>query len=166
MNWVDVVVVATLLWFTLDGWRTGIIRQVTTILAVILGAVLAGRLYGRLADDVHIFVGSRVASDVIAFLAIFFAIIGFGQLAAWYLRRLASVLLLGPADNILGALFGFAKGFLLVEALLLLFITFQVGGVTRTINHALLAPLFVQGFPILLHVLPHEFHRAADMFGR
>ena len=45
MNWLDGVILVVILWFTIAAFQAGFIREIVTVVAVILGVVLAGLLY-------------------------------------------------------------------------------------------------------------------------
>ena len=86
-----------------------------------------------------------------------------GQVAAMALRRFAALLLLGPFDHLGGALFGFLKGVLIVEVVLILVTAFPVAAsLQQAINDSVLAPVFLDGLPVMLKLLPGEFSEAVD----
>ena len=163
MHWLDLLIVAIIAWLTFRALSVGLIREVVTAAAFVGGAVLAGNYYGELADDIAFVVEDETWRKLIAFASIFLGIVVIGQIAALLLRRVAALLLLGPFDRMGGAAFGFAKGVLLVEVLLFAGLAFPVStGVDAAIDDSALAPLFVEGIPVLLELLPPEFESAVD----
>ena len=162
MNWLDVLVVATIAWFTFSAFWAGVIREVVTIIGVALGIVLAGLFYQDLADDVKLVVDADNASRIIAFLLIFGACALAGQLAAMVLKQTAALLMLGTFDHLLGAVFGLAKGIVVVEILMIVFVTFPALGLRETIDESMFGPLLLNGIPFLLKVLPSEFDSAVE----
>ncbi len=86
-----------------------------------------------------------------------------GQLIAIMLKQVAAILLLGWADRLGGALFGLLKGLVVVEALLIAFVTFDVG-LDDAIEDSGLASVFLDAIPVLLLILPNEFEQAVDTF--
>src|SRR4030065_1558970 len=122
MNWLDVLVVATIAWFTFSAFWAGVIREIVTIIGVALGIVLAGLFYQDLADDVKLVVDVDNAPPIIAFLLIFGACALAGQLAAMVLKQTAALLMLGTFDHMLGAGFGLVKGVVDVECLMSVFV--------------------------------------------
>ena len=162
MNWVDVAIVVVVAWFTFSAFSAGVIREVVTIVGVALGVVLAGLFYKDLADDVRLAIDTDHAPEIIAFLVIFGACFLAGQLAAMVLKQTASLLMLGTFDHLLGAVFGFVKGMVVVELLLILFVTFPTLDLRHTIDQSMLGPLFLDGIPVLLRVLPVEFKNAVQ----
>ena len=156
MNWLDVAIVVAFLCFTYLGLRLGLVRQGVAVLFALLGVLLAGRFYTRLASDISIVSSDTTSDRLIAFTAIFLAMVLAGEIAAGLLREVArSVLLDDNLDGLGGLLCGLLLGGVLVEMLLIGFTAFPAAGWARTaIDGSLLAPLFLKGAPLLLHLLP------------
>lgn len=164
MNWLDIVIIATLAWFAFAGLSAGILRESVTLLGTVAGVILAGQLYKRLADDLTIFTSSTRAANIAAFIAIFAAVFLAGQIAALLLKRTASLLMLGPLDHLAGLAFGLVKGFVVIEGALILFAGYRIDIITRGMDGSLLTPFFLDGLPLLLNVLPGEFRAAVERF--
>jgi membrane protein required for colicin V production len=162
MNYVDIAIVVLVAWFTFSAFSAGIIREVVTMTGVALGVVLAGLFYQDLASDVKLAVDNDNAANIIAFLVIFGACFLAGQLAGMLLKHTASLLMLGTFDHLFGAAFGFVKGMVIVEVALILFVTFPAFGLKDHIRDSMFGPMFLDGIPILLRVLPVEFRNAVD----
>ncbi len=163
MHWLDLIIVAVISWLTYRAFTIGLIREVVTTVAVVLGAVLAGHFYSELSADIAFAIEDETWRDFVAFASIFIGAIVIGQVGASLLRRAASVLLLGWVDRVGGAAFGFAQGFLLVEVALFASITFPVSSaVDAAIEASLLAPVFIDTIPVLLEFLPDEFTSAVE----
>jgi len=162
MNYVDIAIVVLVAWFNFSAFSAGIIREVVTMTGVAFGVVLAGLFYQDLAADVKLAVDSENAASIIAFLIIFGACFLAGQLAGMLLKQTASLLMLGMFDHLLGAAFGFLKGMVIVEVALILFVTFPALGLKDNIRDSMFGPMFLDGIPILLRVLPVEFQNAVD----
>jgi uncharacterized membrane protein required for colicin V production len=78
------------------------------------------------------------------------------------LKQTAALLMLGTFDHLLGAVFGFAKGIVVVEILMIVFVTFPALGLKETIDESMFGPIFLNGIPFLLKVLPSEFDSAVE----
>jgi membrane protein required for colicin V production len=164
MNWVDGVIIGAIVWFSLTAFQAGLIREVVTVASVLLGIALAGLFYTDLADDVEPFISNERAAKTITFLAIFGATALAGQLVAMLLKEAASFLLLGIFDHLAGAAFGIAKAVLLLEILLIVFVTYPSFGLREAIDDSTFAPIFLKTAPFLLRILPSEFEAAVDTF--
>jgi membrane protein required for colicin V production len=162
MNYVDIAIVVLVAWFTFSAFSAGVIREVVAMTGVALGVVLAGLFYQDLASDVKLAVDNDNAANIIAFLVIFGACFLAGQLAGMLLKHTASLLMLGTFDHLFGAAFGFLKGMVIVEVALILFVTFPAFGLKDHIRDSMFGPMFLDGIPVLLRVLPVEFRNAVD----
>jgi membrane protein required for colicin V production len=165
VNWLDVAIILVMVWFGVNGYRAGIIREAVTALSVVAGAVFAGHYYDDLAQDVLSFVGGSAAARVVSFLVLFGSVVLLGQLMAFLLRGLVSLLLLGWADRLLGMALGFFKAFLLMEVLLVLVITYPQLGLDRAVHNSLLGPQLMKAAGLAIHLLPWEFDASVDAFG-
>jgi membrane protein required for colicin V production len=162
MNWLDAAIVIALAGFTVAAFRAGLIREVVTLAAVVLGVLVAGHYYRTLAEDVLLFIKNDRAAKVIAFLTLFGSAALAGQLAAFVMKQAVSMLLLGWLDHLGGAILGLVKGLVLVELFLIFFATYPYLGLDKTIAGSSLAPLFLDTAPALLKLLPGEFNRAVE----
>ena len=164
MNWVDALILATLVWFTYAAFNAGLIREIITILGAIFAVALAGLLYADLAKDIDVAVNNSDTSKIIAFGVIFGAVILASQLMAMFLKHAASILALGIFDSLGGAFIGLAKGFIICEILLIYGITFPSLHLQAAIDNSTLAPVFLDALPFLTHLLPGEFKAAVNAF--
>ncbi len=164
MSWIDIAILATMIWFTYAAFHAGMIREVITIVGAVFAVALAGLFYEELAQDVRVAVDSEETARIIAFAMIFGATILASQLTALFLKQAASLLLLGLADSIGGAVIGFIKGFVFVEIGLILMITFESLGLDGAVEGSALAPFYLDFIPILKLILPAEFKDAINGF--
>jgi membrane protein required for colicin V production len=162
MNWLDAAIVIALAGFTVAAFRAGVIREVVTLAAVVLGVLVAGHYYNRLAEDVLLFIKNDKAAKVIAFLSLFASLALAGHLAAFVMKQAVSMLLLGWLDHLAGGVFGLVKGLVLVELFLIFFATYPYLGLDKTIHGSSLAPLFLDSAPVLLKLLPGEFRGVVE----
>ncbi|MDA0256743.1 MAG: CvpA family protein [Chloroflexi bacterium] len=157
LHWIDLVIVAVVGWLTWRAFTVGLIREVVTLAAVLAGALLAGQLYAELAADIEFLIDDQRTRELVSFVAIFGGVVVIGQIGALLLRRVASLLLLGPFDRMGGAAFGFVKGVVVVEVLLIALTAFPAATqLTEAVEESVLAPLFLDGVPIVERLLPAE----------
>lgn len=164
MDWLDVVVVLILAGFTLAAYSSGLIREVVTLVAVVAGILIAGQLYDRLAKDVLVFIDNEDAAEAVSFLALFGGVYLFGQIGAYVLKTGAALLMLGPMDHLGGALFGFVKGLLVVQVLLITFAAYPSLDLDTAVDNSKIAYWIVDDFSFLLKLLPGEFDDRVDIF--
>jgi len=164
LNWIDIVILAILAWFTYAAFHAGMIREVVTILGAIFAVALAGLFYTDLAKDVKVAVDDQQTAEIVAFGMIFFAVVLASQLIAMFLKSAAAVLLLGLFDSLGGALIGLAKGLIFVEIALIFAVTFPALHLIDDVDGSVIAPLFLDAVPVLQNILPDEFKTAIDAF--
>lgn len=114
-----VVLGAVALSLLIGGWR-GVVSEILALLAWV-AAFLAARTWATPAGDL---VASGLAEpvwrQVAGFLAIFVAVLVLFALARWIASVLLRAVGLAPLDRVLGALFGIARGVLVVWVMVLL----------------------------------------------
>lgn len=164
MNWIDVVIVLIVLGFVAAAYTAGLIREVVTFVAVVLGIVIAGFLYDNLAADVLVFIDDEDAARAIAFLALFGSVYLLGQIAAYVLKAMASIMMLGWADKLGGAAFGLVKGLIVVQLLVILFAAYPSLDLDDAIDNSAIGRFFVDDASFLLVILPGEFDDRIDVF--
>lgn len=164
MSWIDIVILATMAWFTYAAFHAGMIREVITIVGAIFAVALAGLFYQDLAEDVRVAVDDEETARIIAFAMIFGATVLASQLTALFLKQAATLLLLGLFDSLGGAFIGFLKGFVFVEIALIIGITFESLGFRGAIENSALAPIYLDVLPFLKWILPAQFKDAISGF--
>lgn len=164
MNWLDFVILALMAWFTLSAYLSGLIRETLGLASVILGVILAGLFHDEFADNLDFFIESETASNVIAFITIFVIVAVGGWALSLFLRRTADLLLLGWADHAGGALFGFIKAVLIIQALTVIFVLQPALGMEAVIADSAIGSFFLDSTPVVRALLPAEFDRAISAF--
>jgi len=164
MNWLDFAIIFVLIGFVAAAYTAGLIREAVTLVAAILGIIIAGLLYDDLAADILVFMDDEDAAQAISFLILVGAVYMFGQIIALMLSRTASLLMLGWADRAGGAVFGFLKGLLVVQALLIVLAAYPSLGMEDAVAGSQLAPYFVDDVDVLLWVLPDNFDSRIERF--
>jgi membrane protein required for colicin V production len=164
MNWLDFVIILVIVFFVLGAYSAGLIREVVTLFAVFLGIVIAGALYNSLAKDVLVFIDNEDAARAISFLILFGAVYLIGQISAYVLKTGASLLMLGWVDHAGGAVFGFLKGIIVVQVLLIVFAAYPSRDMDSAVNDSTLGPFFVDDVSFVLQVMPGDFSDRIDHF--
>jgi membrane protein required for colicin V production len=100
-------------------WR-GLVREVVALAGWVAAIVLAVMASGEVAAALPVSWGSDVARYLIAFAGLFLLTLVLSALAGWLLSRAVKAIGLGFLDRLLGALFGLARGLLIVLVLALL----------------------------------------------
>lgn len=158
MNWVDLAIVAIIAWSAFRAFRTGLVRELTALVAVIAGIFLAGALSDDLSDNLDFLISDPETRNLAAFVAIFAGTLIAGQVLSAVLSDVAGMLLLGPLDHIAGALFGFLQGILIVQVLLIGAAVFPAAtSVSSAVDDSTLADFFLDSLPSVDQLLPERF---------
>jgi membrane protein required for colicin V production len=120
----DLVLLVPLMWGFYKGFKKGLIVELASILAIILG------IYGcaKFSDLVAHFLGAQMHSSVsavylsiIADVLVFLGVVMLVFFIAKRIQKVAEALFLGIANRLLGGLFGAFKWALLLSVLLYFF---------------------------------------------
>ncbi len=167
MNWVDLVIVAIIAWSAFRAFRTGLIRELTALVAVVAGIFLAGALSDDLAANLDFLVEDEQTRNLAAFVAIFAGTLIAGQVLSAVMSDVAGMLLLGPLDHIAGAIFGLLQGVLIVQVLLIAVAVFPAAvSVSRSVDDSRLAKFFLDSLPSIDRLLPEQFRDPAGQLER
>ena len=164
MSWIDAAIVVVLLFFIVTAFQNGLIRETISIASTIGGVVLAGLLYDDFSNAFLDSIDNETTKNVISFMVIFAGITILGQLVAILVHPAVVIMQLGIFDQLLGAMFGAVKGFVIIEALLILMVTYPRYDLDEEINDAEFAPRLLEVAEPLTTILPQEFDAHVDAF--
>ncbi|TAJ18909.1 MAG: CvpA family protein [Dehalococcoidia bacterium] len=163
MNWVDLAIIAIIAWSAFRAFRTGLVRELTSLIAVIAGVFLAGALSERLSANLDFLISDAPTRNLVAFIAIFVGVLIAGQVLSAFLSDVAGMLLLGPLDHIAGAIFGLLQGILIVQMLLIGLAVFPAAAsVSSAVDDSTLADVFLDTLPSVDRLLPERFRDPMD----
>ena len=164
MNWFDFVILGFMAVPMALGFRTGLIRSLSTLAAVVVGVFLATRFWRQASD----FVGAVITDENIAGIAAFILIMVGTILAAWaaaaFVRRVVSMLLLGWVDKLGGVAFGALVGALVVSAIIWALESYSLPGLESAMKESVLHPAFSL-FVTILHKFSGEVDIARAITG-
>lgn len=127
MNYLDIILVIPLLWGLYKGFSKGIIKELSSLLALIVG------IYGAVhfADNLHPYITDYLSIEstflpIVAFGTMFIALVLIIRLIGFLLDSLVKLVALGLISRLLGGMFGVIKTGFFLSALLLIINTFDV----------------------------------------
>jgi membrane protein required for colicin V production len=164
MTWLDAAIVIIFLYFIVTAFAAGFLRETVAMFSAIAGAVLAGVFYDDVADTLLSSIDNETSAAVAGFLIVFLGTVVAGQALALLMKPAVTVLQLGIADQLLGAGFGAVKAFVIVQILLILFITYPIYDMDERIDESSFAPRFLEVADPLLRILPNEFEAKVSQF--
>ena len=114
MNVLDILTIIPVAWFGFKGLKNGLIRELASIAALVLGvwATL------RFSDYVAGRLGDTMTVKAVAFVLTFFAVLVAVHFAGILVEKVVKLVIPAWLNNIFGLLFGAAKAFLVVSVLL------------------------------------------------
>jgi membrane protein required for colicin V production len=164
MSWIDAAIVVVLLFFIVTAFQNGFIRETISLASAIGGVVLAGLLYDNMASAFFDSVDNETTKNVISFLIILGGVALLGQLLAILVHPAVVIMQLGIADQLLGAAFGAVKGFVIIDALLILMVTYPRYDMDKRIDDSEFATLLLDASEPLQKILPDVFGNSVDAF--
>ncbi len=161
MNWIDIVIVILVLGLGFMGWRNGIIKVLFALIGGIVGLVLAGQLWGKVAELLPI--DNESIAKITAFVAILAAILIISMIAAKVVKTMLHVLLLGWVDSLAGGVVGLLLGGIAATAVVSAAGIVPSTAVQATVNESVLATPLVQNMGVVYTFLPAEFDKVKDL---
>jgi membrane protein required for colicin V production len=164
MTWIDVAIIVVFLFFIVTAFSAGLVREVISTSATIAGMILAGLFYHDIANSLLSSIDNETTASVVGFLIIFVGVTLAGQLLAMVVHPAITVLQLGMMDQFLGAFFGAIKAFVIIQVLLVLFVTYPRYDLDQRINDSQFAGVMLNMSQPVVKVLPQIFEKKVDAF--
>ena len=161
MNWLDIVLIVVIGIAAFIGLRKGIIKMALTLAGLIVGIVVAGRYYASFSQYLT-FISSPTWAKVAAFTIIFIGIMMIAALLARLLESTASVIMMGWANRLVGAILGFILGALFCGVILAVWAKYI--GTPGVVAQSQVAPVLLGTFPRVLALLPQNFDSVRSFF--
>jgi membrane protein required for colicin V production len=122
MNFLDIILAIPIVLLGILGYRKGLIKEVASLVALILGIYLAIYFSDVVAKYlIEYFDISERYVFIIAFILTFIGVVILVSLLGKLLDKVASLAALGIINKFLGLVFGLLKGIILMSVLILLF---------------------------------------------
>jgi membrane protein required for colicin V production len=161
MNPADIVILAVLLLSVLFGLWRGLVAEVLSLVCWIAAFWVAWMFGDAMSAWYGQWLQHPAARTIAGYLTCFLGVLVAGALVGWILRKLIQGSGLSGMDRLLGMLFGFARGVLLVLAVVLV-LEFTPAPGAGWWRHSLLLPGFAQGAGWVSTQLPPEAARYAQ----
>lgn len=161
MNWLDIVIIVLIAVPVFIGLKAGIIKALFTVAGVIIGVVLAGRFSDSFAGILK-FVSDPGIAKVVAFAIILVAVMIIAMVLAMVVKLAISAFLLGWVNHLGGAILGAVMGFIFCGAVLTMWVKFL--GISGAVEGSFLAGVLLNGFPLVLALLPSDFDSVRAFF--
>ena len=128
---------------TIFAMTKGLIREVVSIVALVGGFVLAAFYYQVPGVWFGTFMRSEALAHLAGFLVIFLGLILVGAIVSFLINRFVKMASLEWADRLLGAVFGFLRGWLVCSIIVIGLVAFPVK--EDLLARSVLAPYVLAG---------------------
>lgn len=127
MNYIDIILGVILIAAAISGLRKGLIYEVTSLVALVLGIWGALR-FSSFTDNLLAdwFDGRLPYSNVIAFIITMVLIMWLVHLIGKFAEKIIKTIALGPVNRLLGLVFSFLKAAFVVSVILMIFQVFDL----------------------------------------
>jgi membrane protein required for colicin V production len=150
----DWLLVAILVYSIAISWFKGFVREILGLITVLAGVLLAAWFYRGVGGMFKDVVRTENIALFLGFSIIFLVTLLAGFIIIWLVTRFMKFAKLQWADRLLGAAFGFIRGWLISAAILLAFTAFEIQ--TERLKNSELAPYFLPGSRVIALVTPFE----------
>ena len=150
----DWLILAILVYSIAVSWFKGFIREILGLITVLAAVLLGAWFYrgvGRLFKDV---VRTENIALFLGFSLIFVMTLVTGFVVIWLITKFMKLAKLQWADRMLGAAFGFIRGWVISAAILLALTAFEIQ--TERLKGSELAPYFLPGSRVIAVMTPYE----------
>ncbi len=155
MNWLDIVIIAIAIIFTIIGLSGGFVKQILSA-AALIGGIFTGLIFYDIAGGIFISNG-LVENKPIANTGGFFILtfIGYGiiQIFAWAISKLIATLKLSRTNRMCGAILGFIIGITIVF-LMTSFLSLFISDKNLPLRESKLVPRINATFEAVTYSLP------------
>ncbi len=156
LNWLDIVLAIIILGSAIAGLRAGFTRVVIGLTATIVGLLAGFWCYRLVGAELHPWINSLQAANVVGFFLIFFGVVLLGSLIAALLARILKWVGLSWFNHLLGGVAGFARGALVVAVLANVLVAFAPSPVPVYLRDSRVLPYANGVASVLAEFAPHQ----------
>jgi len=153
----DWLLLAPLVYSTVQAFLRGLVRELFSLFGLIAGVLLAAWNYAQLASPLRAVISNPAVANVVAFLLIAIGIMIAATIAGRLIHTTAHAIGLGFFNRLGGAAFGLLRGCLIGVAILMAISAFLPG--TEWVKNSRLAPYFLAGAHAVSFVVPHDLEQ-------
>ncbi|MBW2060454.1 MAG: CvpA family protein [Deltaproteobacteria bacterium] len=164
MNGIDIAILVILCFFFLKGLIRGFIKEIFTIVGLLIAFFLAILYYPQTADLLEQFFQNLSYRNllVLSFLSLFLAVYIIIIVLALILDRFVKVTMAKPINILLGGVVGFAKGIILAS-LLLLVVSGFIESNSTILRESLTRPYLRFVTTSMLKLIPADLEKYLDL---
>lgn len=153
-NLLDWIILAILIYFIVMSALKGFVREVLGLITVLGGVLLASWTYRGVARLFKEIAKTENLALFLGFSVIFLVTLLAGFVIIWLITKFMKFAKVQWADRVLGAAFGFIRGWVIGAVLLLGLTAFEIQ--TERLKNSELAPYFLPGSRVIALLTPYE----------
>ena len=154
ISYTDLVFAAVILLSTVCAFYKGMFREIIGIVVIVLGFGLAVLFWRPLAVKLVDLGCSEIVAGLSGFLGIFLGCVLIGTITALIVDRFLKAVKLKGADKLLGAIFGFLRGWIFSVIVVLALTAFPAQN--NFTSRSLLVPYLLGSAGLLIHLTPDD----------
>jgi membrane protein required for colicin V production len=155
MNSLDIVLIIIVAVSVIYSLFRGFVREVFSLLSIVLGFMAAIRLYQIPAGILLTWIDNSIVAHILSFILTFIAVSICISLIGRLVRKFVRFVEFQSADRLLGAVFGLLKGVFVVTVLILVLILF-LPPAHPVLTQSQLSPHFITLGELSLSMVPDE----------
>ncbi len=163
LNWADYFIIAIILFSTLISIMRGFISEAISLLTWVTSVFMALKFTGVVSKAFENIIHTANARIIVSFLLIFIIVLIIGSLINHFLGILVANTGLSGTNRLLGMVFGFARGILLI-AILILFAKMTSFIKTPWWKNSQLIPYFLDIVNWLQQIIPAHLNNMSQYF--
>ncbi|PAU92720.1 hypothetical protein CK503_15260 [Aliifodinibius salipaludis] len=157
MNLIDFLILIPIVYFAYSGFANGIIKEVLSIVGIILGVFLTFQYMDPLATAINpLFEEGASFVPFISAIIIFVGTLSLVHLAAFLSKKFLETIKLNFINRIAGAAFGFLKSGIVISAILLILAGFSIPSEESRQNSAT--------YPYIIYLAPWAYDAVATVY--
>jgi|GEM_PF-200380 uncharacterized membrane protein required for colicin V production len=167
MNYLDVIFIIIILFFTFNGLRKGLVKVVGGILGIFVGIYLAGLFYLQFSEWLQTLtdIFGSTESNIISFIVVFIITNRLFAVIIYLLDKIVSIPIINSINKFLGGLLGFLQGFLIIALIVTIFANLgSFVGADNVISNSKIAPYAQKVITIIKPFLPKDLKSIPDGF--
>jgi membrane protein required for colicin V production len=153
-TFLDYVFLGIVLLSTGFALTKGLVREVVSIVALLGGFLLAVLYYPVPAAWFKDWVRTETLADLIGFMILFVGCLLLGAIISFFVNRFLKAASLEWVDRLLGAVFGFLRGWAVASIIVLALVAFPVK--EHLLARSVLAPYLLAGARAVVLVVPKD----------
>ncbi|RJR26297.1 MAG: CvpA family protein [Desulfobacteraceae bacterium] len=157
MNWLDIVIIALMVFLIVRGIFRGFVREIGSLAGVVAGIILANIYQPALTSILKGYLGASSYISLVSFALIFLVVLVAFNLAGYGLKLILQKALLGWADRSLGLGLAVVKGIVITYFGIVL-LTYFVSERNPHIANSRLVPLIVSSYQYITNIVSPSFY--------